>query len=92
MKREFVKTYGRFTNSTKPVVLRSIYRELTGDTSGSATSDEAAIDDWLKEALSFEDVHILVDLRESNKGRNSKYEIFWSECKEYLQECTAVPD
>lgn len=92
MRREFVNTYGHFTNSTKPVVLRSIYLELTGDTSGSATSDEAAIDDRLKEALSFEYVDILVDLHESNEGRNSKYDISWSKCKEYLQECTAVPD
>jgi hypothetical protein len=92
MRKEFVNTYGRFTSSTKPVVLRSIYRELTGDTSGSATSDEAAIDDRLKEALSFEDVDILVDLRELNEGKTSKYDIFWSKCKEYLQECTAVPD
>ena len=30
MRKEFVNTYGRFTNSTKPVVLRSIYKELTG--------------------------------------------------------------
>lgn len=87
-----MNTYGRFTNSTKPVVLRSIYQELTGDTSGSATSDEAAIDNQLKEALSFEDVDIFVNLRVSNEGRYNKYDIFRSKCKEYLQECTAVPD
>ena len=92
MRKEFVNTYGRFTNSTKPVVLRSIYKELTGDASGSNTSDEVAVDKWLKEALSFEDVDIIVDLRELNEGRSGKYDIFWTKCKEYLQECTAVPD
>ena len=83
MRKEFVNTYGRFTNSTKPVVLHSIYRELTGDASGSTTSDEAAIDNQLKEALLFEDVDILIDFRELNEGRNSKYDTFWSKCREY---------
>ena len=92
MRKEFVNTYGRFTNSTKPFVLRSIYRELTGDASGASTSNEAAIDKRLKEALSCEDIDIIVDLREANEGRGGKYDIFWTKCKEYLQECTAVPD
>ena len=70
--------FGHFTNSTKPVVLRSIYRELTGDASGSSTLNEAAIDKRLKEALSFEDVDIIVDLRESNEGRRGKYDTFWT--------------
>ena len=59
------------------------YRELTDDTSGSTTSDESAIDNWLKEALLFKDVDTLVDLHESNEGRNSKYNTSWSKCKEY---------
>ena len=92
MKKEFVNTYGRFTHSTKPVVLRSIYRELTGDASGSSTTNESAIDQWLKEALMFEDVDILVDFWEANEGRIGKYNMFWMKYKEYLQECTAVPD
>ena len=92
MRKEFVNTYGRFTKSTKPVVLRSIYRELTGDASGSSTLTETTIDKRLKEVLSFEDVDIIVDLRESNEGRRGKYDTFWTKCKEYLQECTAVPD
>ena len=92
MRREFVNTYGRFTGSTKPVVLRNIYRELTGDASGSSTTNESAIDQQLKGALSFEDVDILVDLREANEGRLGKYDTFWTKRKEYLQECTAVPD
>ena len=86
MRKEFVNTYGRFTNSMKPVVLCSIYKELTWDASGSSTSDEAVIDKRLKEALSFEDVDIIVDLRELNEGRSGKYDIFWTKCKEYLQE------
>ena len=92
MRREFVNTYGRFTDSTKPVVLRNIYQELIGDASGSSTTNESTIDQRLKEALLLEDVDILVDLREANEGRLGKYDTFWTKCKEYLQECTAVPD
>ena len=44
MRKEFMNAYGRFTNNTKPVVLRSIYRELTGDASGSSTLSEADVD------------------------------------------------
>ncbi len=43
-------------------------------------------------AVSMEDVDIVVDLRELNEGRKEKYDVFWSKCKEYLQECTAVPN
>jgi len=66
-----MNAYGRFTNNTKPVVLRSIFRELTGDASGSSTLSEAEVDKRLKEALLFEDVDIIVDLHELNEGRKS---------------------
>ena len=93
MQQEFISSYGRLTNSAKPYVLRSIlYRQLTGDASGASTSNEAAIDGRLKEALSHEDIDIIVDLREINEGRSGKYDVFWTKCAEYLEECTAVPD
>ena len=69
MKKEFMSIFGRFTASTKPYVLHSIYRELTGDASGASTTSEAAIDERLMEALSHEDVDILCGLREANEGR-----------------------
>ena len=92
LKKEFVSTYGHFTANTKPFVLRSIYRELTGDASGASTTNETAIDERLKEAVSHEDIDIIVDLREENEGRTGKYNIFWTNCTEYLQQCSAVPD
>ena len=92
MRKEFINAYGRFTSSTNPYVLRSIYRHLTGDASGSCTTDEAAIDQRLKEAISHEDLDIIVDLRKLNEGRVGKYDTFWTKCNEYLQECSAVPD
>ena len=73
----------------KPYILRSIYKSLTGGTSSSDTTDEAAIDQRLKEAIESEDIDLIVDLREANEGR---VDTFWSKCNEYLQECSAVPD
>ncbi len=61
MKKEFMSIFERFTATTKPFILRSIYQELTGDASGASTS-EAAIDERLKEAMSHEDIDIIVDL------------------------------
>ena len=66
MRKDFMNAYGRFTNNTKPFVLQGVYRELTGDASGSSTPSEADVDKRLKEALSFEDVGIIVDLHELN--------------------------
>lgn len=92
MRKKFVSSYGRFMNNTKPVVLRAVYRELTGDSSASNTLTDSEIDARLKVAVSMEDVDILVDLRDLNEGRKGKYDVFWSKCKELLQETTAVPD
>ena len=46
----------------------------------------------MKEALTSEDFAVIVDLRETNEGRVSKYEIFWEKCAEYISKCTAVPE
>lgn len=92
MRREFINAYGCVTANTKPYIFRSIYKSLTGDTSSSDTTDEAAIDQRLKEAIESEDIDLIIDLREANEGRVGKYNTFWSKCNEYLQECSAVPD
>ena len=92
MRKEFVSAYGHFMNNTKPVVLRDVYRDLTGDSSAANSLTDSEIDSRLKMAVSMEDVDIVVDLRELNEGRKGKYNVFWRKCKEYLQECTAVPD
>ena len=92
MKREFVNHYGSLMSGTKPYVLRSIYRELTGDASSSRTYDEEQVDLRLKEALDSEDFDIVIDMRELNEGRTAKYDDFWDKCKEYISESTAVPE
>ena len=92
MRKEFVSSYGCLMNNTKPVVLRAVYRELTGDSSAPNALTDSEIDARLQTAVSMEDVDIVVDLRELNEGTTRKYDVFWTKCKEFLQEATAVPD
>lgn len=90
MRQDFVNMYGRLTSSARPYVLRDIYTELTGDRSASRTTEEAEIDQRIREALDVEDPDIIIDLRELNAGQSDKYKVFWRSCEAYLAECTAV--
>jgi hypothetical protein len=92
MKREFISHCGLLMAGVKPYMLRSIYRELTNDASGSRSSKEGDIDERVKEALRSEDLDVIIDLRETNEGRVGKYDIFWEKCSEYISECTAIPE
>ena len=92
MKKEFVTHYGLFMAGVMPYLLRSIYRELTNDASGSRTTKEEDIDERIKEALSSEDLDIIIDMRELNEGRVAKYDTFWGKCAEFISECSAVPE
>ena len=92
MKQEFVNHYGLLMTGTKPCMLRCIYKELTKDLSCYRTTPEEEINQRVTELLSSEDLDIVVDLREMNEGCQSKYDLFWEKCSEYLAECTAVPD
>ena len=76
MKQEFINSYGLLMSGTKPYVLRSIYRELTKDASCSRPSEEQEVDQRVQEVLSFEDMDIVIDIREMNEGREAKYELF----------------
>ena len=75
--------------NTKQYILRSIYKSLTGNSSSFYTTDEAAINQRLKEAIENEYLDVIIDLREANEGQVGKYNTFWSKCNEYLQ--NAVP-
>ncbi len=50
---------------------------LTGDTSAAEITNEAKIDECVRNALDLSDPEITIDLREHNNGRLSKYDIFW---------------
>eukprot|EP00117_Sycon_ciliatum_P025894 scpid75942/ scgid21385/ len=62
MRREFIQLFGSLTN-TKPAFLREAYRRLTGDTSASITTDQAAVDKRIAELFETEDPDLIWDLR-----------------------------
>lgn len=90
MKQDFVNMYGKLSSKCSPFMLRSIYRQLTGDACSARTTDEHDIDKRIAQALECEDPDIIIDLRHLNTGGLSKYDVFWEKCSEFLQETTAV--
>lgn len=76
MKQEFVNQFGLLMTNTKPYMLRSIYQHLTNNASSSRTSSEEQVDKRVREALDAEDMDVLIDLRETNEGRVSQYDVF----------------
>ena len=52
------------------------------------------VDDRIRVIIDSQDPEIVDDLRHHNPGRTPKYEIFWEECRKYLEDTveTAVDD
>ena len=90
MKQQFCDLYGRISPDSKPYILCNIYNTLVGDWSASRTTSESEVDVRVQEALSLEDMDIVIDLREFNFNDKDTFCIFWSKCNEFLQSCTSV--
>lgn len=78
----------------KPAILRALYKELTNDASAPNCLHEAEIDERVQMVLDMEDPDIIIDLRQLNSGRKGQYDVFWEQCKKFLEEGigTAVDD
>jgi hypothetical protein len=77
---------------TKNHQIRTLYQELTGDSSSASNMLEKEIMLRTKQLLVNGDDKIIVDLRNQNKGRPEQYVEFWKYVKQYLEEHTAVDD
>ena len=86
MKAALSSKFGRVTPNMKPAVLRGLYQELTNDASAPMNLHEAEIDERMKMILEMKDPDVVLDLRHLNSGRKSQYDVFWSECKKFLEE------
>ena len=84
MKQHFIETIGKIT-SDKPMVLREIFRRLTGDSSADRNQYEKEISDRIREALDGEDDTLIWDLRINNSGRPEQYIPFLEECQKYIE-------
>uniref|UniRef100_A0A1X7TME8 Uncharacterized protein n=1 Tax=Amphimedon queenslandica TaxID=400682 RepID=A0A1X7TME8_AMPQE len=86
MKRAMFDKFGRISKNVKPFQLRYFYKELTGDSSASSTTDEDVIDKRIKEIVEMEDYDIIDDLRKHNGIRSTRYDVFWEHCNDFLNE------
>ena len=80
MKTALASKFGRVSPSMKPVILRTLYRELTNDASAPTNLHEAEIN-----------ARLMRDLRHLNSGTKTWYDVFWSECKKFLDEVIGSP-
>ena len=71
MRHSLLHKYGRVAPNIKPAVMRSLYRELTGDSSAAANEHIAEIDERVRLLLDMEDPDIVLNLRALHTGHKS---------------------
>ncbi len=67
-------------------MLRTLYYDLTGDTSTTSNSICKEIEDRLRLMLTLEDPSIIVDLRINNGFKGKEFDVFWDEMEAYFNE------
>lgn len=77
MRQSLMQKYGRVAPNIKPAILRSLYQDVTGDSSAAVNVHEAEIDESVRLLLDMEDPDVVIDLRVLNTERKSQYDIFW---------------
>ena len=84
----------RVSPGVKPAILRLFYKDPTGDCSASHDLPESVGDEHVPKILTIEpaeDPNTVVDLQEvKNKDSRTKFEVFWSEAKKYINEDLGV--
>ena len=91
MRRSLTVKYGRVAPNLKPAILRSLYRELTGDSSAAINEHVDEIDERVRLLLEMEDPDVVLDLRSLQTGHKTQYDVFWDECQKFLEEEVGTP-
>ena len=86
MRSAMYEKFGRISPATKPSALRYFYRELTGDQAAASSTEQATVDERIKQIIDMEDPSVLQDLRTLNTGQATKFNTFWEECAKFLSE------
>jgi hypothetical protein len=77
--------YSLFKKVT-PVVLRTLYFDLTGDASTTNNVISKEIEERLRIMMQLEDPSIIVDLRTNNGFKGKEFNCFWDEMGAYFNE------
>ena len=93
MRRNFIEKYQHFTTTSKSI-LRSIFRDLTGDFSSAPTGAQKAVDERVTKALlAIGDPDILLDLQKLNGNpKETHFDDLWTELSLFLEEVTPAVD
>jgi len=94
MRQAAFEKYGLISPSIKKSVLCLMYRDLVGDESAAATTNQEEIDEHVNAFFELEEPNLVYDLHELYAGGSSKFDLLWSKAKEFLEEDvgTAVDD
>ena len=90
LKAEFVSKFGRLVRGAPLDTLWEIYRNLTGDSSSSRTSDEKEVDARVQQALEMENPDLLLDLRAHNSSHSNQFSVFWEKLQAFLNDQSTV--
>ena len=93
MEKEFIDKYSQRVKIPK-MLLRGIFRELSGDSSFFDTSEQRVIDERVTEFLvTSDDPSILLDMRMLNgKPGSTKFDAFWDKVDKLVLENAAVQE
>ena len=86
MRRTMYAKFGLVMSTTKKSVLRVLYKELVNDCSASANLSESEIDGRIATLFELEEPSLVYDLLDHFDGKQTKFDIFWENAKEYLEE------
>ena len=86
MRQAAFEKYGLISPLVKKAVLRHLYKDLLGDSSSAATTRQEAVDERVTAFFELEEPDLVFDLRETYSGNSSKFDLFWSKAKEFLEE------
>lgn len=82
--------YGIPSPSVKKSVLRHtcMYKDLVGDETAAATcaTSQEIVDKHVNAFFELEEPDLIYDLRETYAGRDSKFDLFWTKAKEFLED------
>ena len=74
------------TSITNTCTTRLFLFLIIGDHSAASNLTEAEVDERMRLLIDMEDPDIVIDLRHHNHGAESKYDVFWAECEQFLNE------
>ncbi len=85
MRREFLSQVQLISANTKGAAAIALYQKLTGDKTVLG-KESTGVQERLRIIIDTQDVELVGDMRELNKGRESGFREFWQEAQAFINE------